>query len=535
KDSRQWRDKNDPASPPEIQTKILSQLVVSFGKSSIHAVLRTCKKLYEVALPLSVEVFRNTVPYPGIHGPCSGSRNIQFLRYILISKPWLAKNVKTVILGRFSTDHGRDADGKETAQGQESIDQEELAIYQQYIQRRLGQLQSGDIASWCDSWVEDLGNGTSDAQVALILLACRNVQTLYFEVSDSNHFLRLLRMARHISNGSGRSGEPGSRQDGGHYTDISVPLGSLQERTPADIEASELFALPRIRVYEALGVQAFEESASLSFESLPPRASPVEEIALSNSFCTLTIWHILGICRALKKFEFSFYKPDWLGYPFSMMPGDIMHGVLIHRNTLGYLYLNLEEELDHLWDSWPSYYPERLYLGMKLRDMRCLKTLIVGMRALTGMLASKPYGHHDMPLKVEGAPRMVDCLPDSLERLTIHSCELVESAYNGRLKKLDYICVLYHGWRVNNQEIEDYHHKSLESRPGIRIVGGGQMFEAHRHDLWGTFPLFPEGLKNFMSKIYTPHLRRQHLERRMNWQYCNAEYHYEEDPHLFDE
>ncbi|CAI6101157.1 unnamed protein product [Clonostachys chloroleuca] len=544
--------------PSEIQTKIFSHLALSFGKPSIQAALRTCKQLYEIALPLTVKVFRNTVPWPGTHGPCSPARNIQFLRYILITKPCLAKHVKTVILGRFSTDHGGDADGKETAQGQENIGREELAVYQRYIQLRLGQLPSGDTASWCDSWVEDLGNGTSDAQIALILLACPNIRTLYFEVSDSNHFVRLLRMVRDISARNDQPAEPGSGRDGSHCPKISVPLSNLQEvfheqgdfrerQQDFHIEASELFALPRLRVYEALGVQGTQSAAS-SFESLPLFASPVEEITLSNSFCTWPISHILGSCKELKKFEFSWYKPPWLEAPDLLMPVDIMNIVWFHRHTLDHLYLNLVEELDHRWDPDESDY-ERLYLGMRLREMRSLKTLVVGMQALTGMLASKPRGHHNMPLKVEGAPRMVDCLPDNLEHITIHSCgeaildqlqELVKSACHGRHKKLNYICVLYDYWRVNNKEICEYHEKIPHFRRepegrSVITVAATQIREANMHDSFGTFNFSDKGLINLMSKIYAPHLRRQHLERRMTHHYPDAEYNYADDPNLFDE
>ncbi|CAG9975215.1 unnamed protein product [Clonostachys byssicola] len=542
--------------PPEIQTKILSHLAVFFGKSSIHAVLKTCKQLYEIALPLTVKVFRNTVPWPGTHGPCSPARNIQFLRYILITKPWLAKHVKTAILGRFSTDHRGGADGNETAQGQESIDREELAVYQQYIQLRLRQLASGDTASWCDSWVEDLGNGTSDAQIALILLACPNIRTLYFEVSDSNHFVRLLRMVRDISARNDQPGERGSGQDDGHCTKTSVPLCNLQEvfheqggfaerQQDFHIEASELFALPRLRIYEALGVQG-TETAAASFETLPLRASPVEQITLSNSFCTWPIWHILGSCKELKKFEFSWYKPPWLEAPNLLMPVDIMNAVWIHRHTLEYLYLDLYEELDHRWDPDESDY-ERLYLGMRLREMRSLKTLVVGMQALTGMLASKPRGHHNMPLKVEGAPRMVDCLPDSLQCITIHSCgeaildqlqELVNCAWQGRLKKLSYICVLYDDWRANQKEIWEWHQKFPKRPEGGQptiTAAASRTKDASMHDSFGVFSLSDKGPFNAISKIYAPHLRRQYLERRMNIDYWNAEYNYQDDPNLFDD
>lgn len=59
--------------------------------------------------------------------------------------------------------------------------------------------------------------------------------------------------------------------------------------------------------------------------------------------------------------------------------------------------------------------------------MHALKSLTIGMQELTGMLASKPWNHdqieaiRQVPLKVEGAPRIIDWLPNNLEYLMIHS------------------------------------------------------------------------------------------------------------------
>ncbi|KAK7227545.1 hypothetical protein V2G26_015548 [Clonostachys chloroleuca] len=97
--------------PTEIKMKIFSYLVTPFGPTgNIQAVLRICRQLYEVALPMSVSVFWNTPAYPKDQGPCSRARNIKFLRLILLHilhKRWLAKHVDTVIFGRFSTVEGQ--------------------------------------------------------------------------------------------------------------------------------------------------------------------------------------------------------------------------------------------------------------------------------------------------------------------------------------------------------------------------------------------------------------------------------------------
>lgn len=89
--------------PLEIQSQILWFLIPS-SIQSIHAVLYTCKQLYNIALPLSVHTYRYTKASSEAR---SRSRILQFLHNFTITKPELASCVKAIILGNFST-HGED-------------------------------------------------------------------------------------------------------------------------------------------------------------------------------------------------------------------------------------------------------------------------------------------------------------------------------------------------------------------------------------------------------------------------------------------
>lgn len=162
--------------PTELQAKIYGYLVTSLGPSPIHALLSVSKQLYAVALPLSVQIFRNTAPLQIGKGLRSVARNAQFLRYILVSGPDLAKKVDTVILGGFAA---RNSEGNSDA-----ITPEELKIYERFIIHSLVPTLGKVDAKRCDKWIGHLREGYSDAQISLILLACPNVKRLYFEDSQ---------------------------------------------------------------------------------------------------------------------------------------------------------------------------------------------------------------------------------------------------------------------------------------------------------------------------------------------------------------
>jgi hypothetical protein len=165
------------------------------------------------------------------------------LRYILITRPELAKKVDTVILGSFAA---RNSEGNPHA-----ITPEELEIYERFIVDSLSPTLGEVDADRRDKWIGHLREGYSDAQISLILLACPNVKTLYFEDSQdpSNNevfekppsFMFLLEIARILS-ASGvfesRPPPPGNVQH--------VHVQSQYGNTCGWEQALRLLALPKL-------------------------------------------------------------------------------------------------------------------------------------------------------------------------------------------------------------------------------------------------------------------------------------------------
>jgi hypothetical protein len=442
--------------PLEIQTKIFQYLTTSFGKSSIQAVLRTCQQLYKAALPVSVSVFRNTAPYPEDYGLCSRARNIKFLRYILISKPWLAKHVQTVIIGRFSQAGHSDNLG----QDQGLISDQELGIFEHHIKYILGQLPYND--EWSAQWTYDLTIGSSDAEVSLILLTCPNIRTLLFEMpKEAHHFPLLLNFTRIMSNTSYYFGPDWSNRK---YAEKIVPLANLQDVFHETLhpsgyhtfhnEAPNLFGFPKLRLYECIGTQGTLQEAR-RFADLPPRSSSVEEIILHWTWSTANLLkNMLDSCRGLKQFEFSSHREFNATSDAAIMPRDILDAILPHASTLENLYLNLDDFQDKQVDN-----PQRLHMGTDLRQMHSLKRLTIGMQELLGIHASALFNYNEGTGQLPpSSPALLDCLPENLEYLLIHSCGggiIIDQVHSllhaitqsGRFNKLTYFGILFNGWR----------------------------------------------------------------------------------------
>ncbi|CAH0057531.1 unnamed protein product [Clonostachys solani] len=400
--------------PPELQTKIYSFLVTSFGPSSIHALLKVSKQLYAVALPLSVQIFRNTAPLQVGNGLCSVTRNAQFLRYILVSRPELAKKVDTVILGGFAD---RNVEGNSHASSPE-----ELEIYERFIIDSLGPTLGKVDAERRDRWIAHLKEGYSDAQISLILLACPNVKRLYFEDSQdpSNEeffekppsFMFLLEMAQTLS----VSGVSESRPP---------PLGNVEHvhvqsqywNTCGWEQALRLLALPQLQIYESLNAtyQGKLPEDSTVLAQLPK--SSVRSVAFHQSHAPASeVKFVLDSCDNLTSFEYI--SAMWMPIDGSLSQG-IMRAVLPHAETLTHLHLDFQEDCER--EDWREN-PHGLYLGYELAQMTALRYLSVGMQTLTGMFDPIAIKPQDMPLRIEGAPRIVECLPEKLHELRIREC-----------------------------------------------------------------------------------------------------------------
>ncbi|VUC27622.1 unnamed protein product [Clonostachys rosea] len=221
------------------------------------------------------------------------------------------------------------------------------------------------------------------------------------------------------------------------------------------------------------------------------------------------------------------------------MPRDILDAVLPHAETLESLYLHMEEDCDKQWQ-W-SDHPERLYMGIGLRQMYALKTLTICMQTLTGMLAYLPEDSdpnaESMPLKIEGAARIVDCLPETLESLKIRECgmvildqvvELIKAIEEGRFKNLAYIGLLFNDWEMKQKIDHPEVKKQLVfSAANVRLEFSFQIESEYLFDLGQTTPAVfsaSDGVReqyadldqqrNIMSRIYAPHARRCYREVR---------------------
>ncbi|VUC21275.1 unnamed protein product [Clonostachys rosea] len=436
--------------PPEVLSEIFSFFV---GTPSIQAVLKTCRTLYDVALPLSVSIFRNTASPPGRGYICSPSRNAQFLRYILISKPSLPQHVKTVVLGNYST-LSRDRTSAISADS-------ELAVCRQKMDSILDCISDEDLREWFAKWIADLEKGSNDAQISLILLVCPNIKTLLFEESlekfgEPRHFTRLLKVLAHLFWVYARALNEGSGP--------KIPLSNLQDvfheasnnahhRTAWYIRWPMLFALPRLRFYEC-HLPRGDTRTGAKLRDLQPRSSLVEEITLRFSrMHPSMLFELLNSCKALRKFEYI--TREAIVRPEDVAPPNLLESILLHSESLTELYINTEGDWDR---GWRGVLNDPMStgkgLGIGLCNMVALRKLTVDMRCLTGMLAAglEEDSSTDTALELESSPRLIDCLPENLEYLKIHSCgaaihdqasELLRAVEQGRFMHLTQINFLF--------------------------------------------------------------------------------------------
>ncbi|CAH0050806.1 unnamed protein product [Clonostachys solani] len=372
---------------------------------------------------------------------------------------------------------------------------------------------------------------------------------------EAHHFPLLLNFTRIMSNTSYYFGSGWSNSN---YPEKIIPLSNLQDVFHETLhpsgyqtfynEAPNLFGFPKLRLYECIGTQGTFQAAR-RFADLPSRSSSVEEIILHWSWTTADLLkNMLDSCRGLKKFEFSHHEFNATSGA-AIMPRDILDAILPHASTLENLYLNLDDFHDKQVDN-----PQRLHMGTDLRQMHSLKRLTIGMQELLGTHASALFNYNEATGQIPpSSPALVDCLPESLEYLLIHSCvggsiiDQVQSllhaiTQSGRFNKLTYFCMLFNSWREDAADVVEYldNHSGFDN--GLKAIDeflefdmGFQTYSAHRHDLTSKFKDSLDRPRNLMSRIYAPNLRSLYRERRMNPRYADAEYSYRDEPNPFEE
>jgi hypothetical protein len=202
----------------------------------------------------------------------------------------------------------------------------------------------------------------------------------------------------------------------------------------------------------------------------------------------------------------------------------------------------MEETWDKEW-KWIGC-PERLYMGMGLRQMCTLKRLEIGMQALTGMLGWDPDTRNPvapkMPLRVKGAPKIANCLPESLECLKIHECgmpildqaaELIRVVEQGHgFKRLTYIGLLFNGWKMDPDIDFPKARKLTCNASHVRLDIAFREELIYLCDLGETVRISDTDQRNLTSRIYAPHIRKMYLETRGQPDLVLLD-----DPDLYDE
>ncbi|KAM0271369.1 hypothetical protein ACHAQH_009134 [Verticillium albo-atrum] len=448
----------------EIQLIIIKHLLPSI--ESIHAVAKTCRHLYDVALILTVHTFRNfgIDSYPGNDRDWASARTIQFIRYITVTKPHLAQHVKCVTLGRTETDGWEMLDKSRAPKG------EELKLYQGLVEQTFTEAESVDWKIWRSEWLEGLATLSEDAEIALLLVVCPNIEQLFMvESDDPRKINRVLDVAgqRSLVNSNPATA-----------TGTEGPLHRLRELFLESRETkyghlswskfAKAFQIQSLRSYEVILANG-EDYHAARFEALPKRSSNLEEIILRKSCITANVLNaICAVPRALRSFEYT--RGVYHMYDEEMMPRHLVDAMIPHATTLEYLHINSE-------DDWPTGgAPENLCMGVGLKTLTALKQLAAGMQALTGTRNPFPAKNESMnypqpvPISVEDAPRMIDCLPESLEFLQIHYCgkavlpqaqELLDACAAGRFPKLQHVRLLFNKELISSDDINLQYDSSL--------------------------------------------------------------------------
>ncbi|KAH6880367.1 hypothetical protein B0T10DRAFT_495309 [Thelonectria olida] len=495
--------------PAEIQSRIVSYLAVPTSFKSIHAVLYTCKQLYEIALPFSVQTYWDAeLPYDPNRKPRPRSRTLQFLRYITITKPELAECVDTIIVGSFSTQEVDDHSDFELG----GLEDDERELYEGLIHDTFS-TGSDDWKQARADWLAGFDKGIQDAEVALLLVVCPKLKTLIFgEPYQPMIFSRVLNAAAKRNSSTDSKGSFLAQLEDVYHESTEGKYGYLGfEET-----ASPVFQIPSVRSYECIMLNGSNGSAD-EIGRIPRGSSNIESIFLRKSNLTATtLKQIVGACKSLREFEFL--RGVYHMYNLEVMPRDILEILLPHADSLEYLHINSEEQWEKPgWEDAPT----KTYMGVELREMTKLKTLVVGSQTITGLLDNPELLPFDQS-ELKDAPRIVECIPEKLEELQIHSCgkpilpqlkEFLEATTKRkRFPNLKRVQILF-----NKESIDDDDVEHLGSpRDGVELEVVTQAEENRVYDLISSDGIGKETpyISNICTRIWFPRSREIWLKYR---------------------
>lgn len=169
---------------------------------------------------------------------------------------------------------------------------------------------------------------------------------------------------------------------------------------------------------------------------------------------------MLKACKALKRLEYTQLCTKTAYW--SVNPQQLAEALLLHADTLEDLFVNFDDLRDKRWE-WEDH-TDILYMGTRFSQLHSLKRLTISMQSITGILAGLPAtdtSSPQMPLRVEEAPSLIECLSESLEYLKILACgeEIQEKAAEllrtvekrQRFTKLTYIGFYFNRWLMKSE------------------------------------------------------------------------------------
>lgn len=398
--------------PVEIHTYILTELIPS--KDALHSLLTTCKSIYELALPYSVHTFRTSLHVGKAVDEPSRSRSqiLQFLHLIVISKPHLARYVKTIAIGDFSTWRSTQDPIFDTY----GLTPDERSTYQNIIENVYPNTNDDYHLNARREWFEDLELGVEDAELCLLLASSPNLETLLFgEPYRPRNFYNLLYHSL-ITRDVLKSRIPLLQNLREVYHESKDrACGNFEYNIPA----TALLQLPKLKSYECVNPNGELRHGSLP--AIPKRSSRVSEIVFrGGNVKPSELRNILKACSQLRSFEFI--QANLLEDGPFVFPCDISNALLAHVRTLEHFHLNFEGVAsDGNLRYYEPDYPDEIAMGTELRLFKALKTLVVGMQNLMVMEQdwNETEGHSTSEVGF-----LTEAFPPNLSHLEIHHCEI---------------------------------------------------------------------------------------------------------------
>ncbi|CAG9981558.1 unnamed protein product [Clonostachys byssicola] len=417
-----------------------------------------------------------------------------------------------------------DIDGREEQEGSifDEYSPEELVLYRQYIRNIFNKNDDYDDHKKviADEWIKDLEMGCSDAQVALILISCPNIHSLYFETTNNQrHFMRVIQLAEKPIAPLGTSLQPPLSRLRHIYIESHESLDVDHEEINIDRSPGHFLKLPGLRSFEGVNVRMGDD-VGWWFQKLPVKFSSLQDIALRRSYVSpRRLQGMLGACKAVKRLEIT------RGFHGSsveeLLPQHVLRAILPHAESLEILHFNMAEEWH--WSALPSEH-ELSYMGTELHKMIALKRLTTGMCSVTALSnGDSPNSNDDASdassLQLDGPPRLIDCLPDNLEYLEIHRSselildqiqQLILTIQEGhRFRKLKHVKLLL--CDTDPDKIQLNYDPSI-----VHIELISQSIENRIYDLIPAFNQGNHRVDAICSPIHSPDLRAQWLDIRGN-------------------